>query len=202
MIKNAIAISSALLLIGAGVLGYAFFKTPAAATAPIAAVLLATSTIADASSAAAEPSAGTVVFEIVPAESQASFQIDELLRGALFTVVGTTDQVAGQVAVDPSDPASAQLGTIQINARTLATDDERRDRAIANRILLTDAHEYITFTPTAITGLPATATVGASYTFTVSGDLTITDQTRSVAFDVVLTPQNDAQLSGLRARHS
>jgi polyisoprenoid-binding protein YceI len=102
------------------------------------------------------------VFEIVPAESQASFQIDELLRGALFTVVGTTDQVAGQVAVDPSDPASAQLGTIQINARTLATDDERRDRAIANRILLTDAHEYITFTPTAITGLPATATVGAS----------------------------------------
>ena len=63
---------------------------------------------------------GPIVFEIVQDESEARFIIDEVLRGSPKTVVGVTNQVAGQIAVDPADPASAQVGQISINARTLA----------------------------------------------------------------------------------
>ncbi|MCB0210688.1 MAG: YceI family protein [Anaerolineae bacterium] len=137
-----------------------------------------------------------VIYEIVPAESEARFLIDEVLRGDPITVVGTTDQVAGQIAVDFSDPQASQVGTIQINARTLATDNDFRNRAIKNAILLTDNYEFVTFTPTEITGLPENATVGESYNFQIVGDLTVTDTTQQVTFDVTATATSETQLQG------
>lgn len=99
--------------------------------------------------------AGTVViFQISPADSQVRFELDEDLRGSRVTVVGTTDQVAGEIAVNLADLAQTQVGVIQINARTLATDNNFRNRAIQNEILDTGANEFITFTPTAVNGLP------------------------------------------------
>jgi hypothetical protein len=71
-----------------------------------------------------------VVFAIDQAPSEASYTIDEVLNGAPVTVVSVTDQVAGQLALDLADPTAARLGPIQINARTLATDSEQRDRAV------------------------------------------------------------------------
>lgn len=85
-----------------------------------------------------EPAA-PAVFEIVPAESQARFIIDEVLRGAPVTVVGATDQVAGQIAIDVANPGATQVGQILVNARTLATDNDFRNRAIKNQILNTRA---------------------------------------------------------------
>lgn len=140
--------------------------------------------------------ASPLVFEIVPAESQASFIINEVLNGAPKTVVGTTSQVAGQIAVDAANPAGARVGTIQVNARDLTTDNEFRNRAIKNRILETDAYELITFVPTAINGLPEQATVGEAFDFQIVGDLTIRNVTRPVTFDVTLVPANDTRLEG------
>ena len=112
------------------------------------------------------------------------------------TVIGTTDQVAGQLAVDPTALGSAQVGTILVNARTLATDDAQRNRALQNWILTTDQDEYIAFTPTALQGLPASTTLGQSYTFQMSGQLTIRNVTRDVTFDVTVTPLSARQLAG------
>ncbi|MEM9777909.1 MAG: YceI family protein, partial [Chloroflexota bacterium] len=64
------------------------------------------------------------------------------------------DQVAGQMRFDTNDLSTAEIGIIQINARTFVTDDNRRNNAIQNRILQTGEHEFITFTPTNITRLP------------------------------------------------
>ena len=145
----------------------------------------------------AESAASTrLIFEIVPGRSQARFLIDEVLRGMPTTVVGATDQVAGQIAVDPSDPQSAQVGTIQVNARTLATDNGLRNRAIQNAILRTDSFEFITFTPTAITGLPEAVTIGEPISFQITGDLTIVGTTQSVTFDVTVTPLSETELTG------
>jgi polyisoprenoid-binding protein YceI len=159
-----------------------------------------TETPAEASSQEDEPveeiSASLFTFEIVPAESEARFVIDEVLRGAPKTVVGTTDQVAGQLALDPVDLSSAQVGTIQVNARTLVTDSDFRNRAVKNRILLTDNYEFVTFTPTEVIGLPETGAVGETYTFQIAGDLTITDVTRPVTFDAVATATSEAQIEG------
>jgi polyisoprenoid-binding protein YceI len=159
-----------------------------------------TETPAEASSQEDEPveeiSASLFTFEIVPAESEARFVIDEVLRGAPKTVVGTTDQVAGQLVLDPVDLSSAQVGTIQVNARTLTTDNDFRNRAVKNRILLTDNYEFVTFTPTEVVGLPGTGAVGETYTFQIAGDLTITDVTRPVTFDVVASATSEGQIEG------
>lgn len=140
--------------------------------------------------------ASPLIFEIVPAESQARFIINEVLNGAPKTVVGTTSQVAGQLAVDPANPTAARVGTIQVNARDLTTDNEFRNRAIKNRILETDAYELVTFVPTAINGLPEQVTQGEEMTFQIMGDLTIRNVTRPVTFDVTLVPVNDTRLEG------
>lgn len=142
------------------------------------------------------PSSDLVRFQIVQAESKASFTIDEVLNGNPFTVVGTTDQVAGELAVNPADLSSAQVGVITVNARTLATDSERRDRAIKNVILKTDDYELLSFTPTAITGLSGSGTPGTPYTFEITGDLTIRDKTMPVTFAATITAESATRLSG------
>ena len=93
-------------------------------------------------------------------------------------MVGVTDQVAGAIQIDLENPANSQVGVIQINARTLVTDSDRRNRAMQNQILETGSYEFITFSPTAITGMPDTITLGESYAFQITGDLTIRDITQ------------------------
>lgn len=171
-----------------------------AATAAEAKPTMTAETQGEASSQEDEPgqemAASPVIFEIIPDQSQARFLIDEVLRGAPITVVGATDQVAGQLAVHPNDLSNIQVGIVQVNARTLATDNEFRNRAIKNQILLTNDYEFVTFTPTELIGLPESGAVGDTYTFQVVGDLTITDVTRQVTFDVVATATSETRIEG------
>ena len=145
----------------------------------------------------AEPTgSGLVIFTISPENSQVRFELNEELRGEPKTVVGTTDQVAGQIAVDRSDLSATQVGIIQVNARTLATDNDFRNRAINNEILNTDEHEFITFTPTAINGLPDSVDIGETVNFTIVGDLTIRDITNEATFNVEATLVSNTELVG------
>ena len=144
----------------------------------------------------ANPGAGPRVFQINQDESQVQFSIYEELRGAPKTVIGVSNQVAGEAAVDFNDLSTAQLGVIQIDARTLKTDDNQRNRAIGNRILHTDQYEYITFTPTQIMGLNGSAVVGQSFTFQIAGNLTIQDVTQPIVFDATVLVEAPDRLSG------
>lgn len=147
--------------------------------------------------AAAElPATGPTVYKIVQDESEARFNIFEELQGSPKDVIGVTNQVAGEASVDLSNLSATQVGEILINARTLATDDNRRNGAIRNRILFTDQYEYISFKPTAITGLEGTAAPGQSFTFQIAGDLTIRDVTMPAVFDVIVTVEAPDRLVG------
>jgi polyisoprenoid-binding protein YceI len=217
MFRRLLVVSGLVLALILAVAAYSVFRTPEEASSPIQAIPIAeTSTTAAAPTTvsaapttasttdtqATAPAAGATtvssnqIFEIVAAESEARFLIDEVLRGSPFTVVGATDQVAGQIALDPSSPASVQLGTIQVNARTLVTDNDFRNRAIKNAILSTDTYEFVTFTPTAISGLPETVTVGEPFSFQITGDLTVKNTTRTVTFEATVTPLSETELSG------
>jgi polyisoprenoid-binding protein YceI len=192
MFKRVIAIGLTAMLavvIAVGVIAYSYLKPVEAASEPIAAIPIA-------QTSATSTTAGATTYTIDQASSQARFIIDETLNGQPVTVVGATNQVAGQIAVDPTNPTTAQIGTIQINARTFATDSENRDRAIQNRILETATYEYITFTPTTLSGLPESSTVGQSYSFQITGQLTIRDQTREATFAATVTPNADGTLQG------
>ena len=140
-----------------------------------------------------------LIYEIDPSASQVRFELDEVLRGDPITVVGTTDQVAGEIAADLSDLSSTQVGEMRINARTLVTDNNFRNRALNNEILDTGDYEFITFVPTAVNGLPESAAVGDTVEFTIDGDLTIRDVTLPVTFAVTATPVSETELSGSAA---
>lgn len=138
----------------------------------------------------------TTIYQINQDESQVRFNIFELLRGQPKDVIGVSNQVAGQVAVNLADLSTAQIGEIVINARTLETDDGRRNQAIRNRILFTDQYEFITFKPTQISGLSGSAAPGQSFTFQVTGDLTIKNITKPMTFDVTVTVESPERLVG------
>lgn len=139
-----------------------------------------------------------VLFRIVPERSQVRFLIDELLFGAPNTVVGQTNQVAGDIIADLGNPPSSQVGEIRINARSLATDNEFRNRALRNQILQSarDEFEFIRFVPTALEGLPEGVTVGEPFSFRITGDLTIRDITQPVTFEATVTLASETRLEG------
>jgi polyisoprenoid-binding protein YceI len=132
------------------------------------------------------PAPAANLWTIDPARSEVRFLIDEVLRGSDFTVVGTTRNLGGQIEFDPANPAAARVGQIVINARDFVTDNDFRNNAIRNRVLRSDQFEVITFTPTALEGLPTAITPGERYPFRITGDLTITDQTRPVTFEATV----------------
>jgi polyisoprenoid-binding protein YceI len=131
--------------------------------------------------------------------SQARFYINEVLLGSDKTVEGITPDVTGDIQFDLTSPSSATVGTITINARTLTTDDNRRNGQIQNRILQSaeDEYQYITFEPTSISGLPETAAVGDTFNVQMIGNLTIRGMTLEKTFDVAVTVASESQLTGL-----
>jgi polyisoprenoid-binding protein YceI len=151
----------------------------------------------DAEESAAEgETAIATVFQLVQDESEARFTIGETLRGQQTEAVGATNQVAAEIALDFDDPTATQLGIVQVDARTIETDQDRRNRAIGRFILNTGDFEFITFAPTTISGLPETTSFGESYSFQITGDLTIRDVTNEATFDATVTPVSEDRLEG------
>ncbi|MBZ0302775.1 MAG: YceI family protein [Anaerolineae bacterium] len=142
---------------------------------------------------------GRSLFRIDPTLSEVRFIIHEELFGNPKEVIGSTDQVAGDIIVDFQNPANSQVGEIRINARTLETDDENRTRALRNQILQSrlDEFEFSTFVPTAISGMPAgPVNVGDTVTFELTGDLTVRNITNPVTFAVTATLTAENRLDG------
>ncbi len=140
-----------------------------------------------------------MVFSITPGNSTVSFELDEDLRGARTTVVGTTPDVAGQIAVDFGQPSESQVGAIRFNLRTLATDNDFRNRAIRGQILQSaqDEFEFGEFAPTSISGLPTEPIEpGQPLNFEVTGDLTLKDISNPVTFAVTLNEVSADQIAG------
>jgi polyisoprenoid-binding protein YceI len=177
--------------------------TPAAATlveATIAPTSIPTSgPTAVATAEAAQVPSESQSFQIDPEQSEARFIVDEVLFGNPNTVTGSTNEVSGELVINVADPKQSTVGEITINARTLATDNRFRNRSVNRLILQTnrDEYQFITFTPTAIEGLPATAAVGDTFSFQITGDLKIRDIIQPAIFDVTVTADRATQISGL-----
>lgn len=137
-------------------------------------------------------------YVIDSAASKASFTLQEDLRGTRITVLGTTNQVTGEVVADRNDLSMSKIGTIRINARTLKTDSQQRDGAIARMILKSenDANEFIEFKPKTVSGLPAKGELNQPFTFEVMGDLTISGVTKEATFKGTGQFVSDTELTG------
>ena len=145
----------------------------------------------------APAAATTATFKIDSSQSSARFTLNETLMGSPKTVIGTSTKVSGDITVSFDNPASSQIGVIQIDASNFATDSGMRDRAIHNFILQTSQFQFITFEPTGVAELPAQAAVGDTLSFKVTGNLKIRDVVQPVTFDTTVTAKSDAELAGL-----
>jgi polyisoprenoid-binding protein YceI len=153
------------------------------------------------------PDTGMQTFVIIPAESRASYQVDEeFLENALSKlgieagqkdVVGSTQVVEGQIQLNPDD-LSAALGenSFTVDLSTLESDQDRRDKWIRENGPAFDKFPMATFTATSISGLPDSYNEGEEIRFQVNGDLTVRDVKVPVTFDAAATLQGDI-LSGV-----
>lgn len=153
-----------------------------------------------AASAAATLSPTTTgkVFTIDASSSQASFTTHEVLLGQPKAVVGTTNGVSGQILVDTTTPSKSAVGAIRIDLTGLTTDSDMRNQTIQNRILETGdpSNQYATFVTKSVSGLPSSVAVGQKLTFTLTGDLTIHQVTRTVTFTATATLTSATELTG------
>ena len=141
---------------------------------------------------------GATTFVIDAAQSEVRFTLTELLMGTPTTVVGVGNGIEGSVTINFDDYTQTTISPIVVDASVLATDNNMRNGQIRRNILQTNNPEfqYITFTPNAVDGLPASAAVGEEFSFNVTGDLTIRTITQPMTFAVNVTPVSDREIQG------
>lgn len=135
-------------------------------------------------SAPAATTGGAVTFTLGEG-TIARYKVEEVLaRTGSWTATGETTEVAGQLAFDADGALIPAESRVIVQAATLATDSDRRDRYVRERTLNASQYPEIVFSPTATDGLPAPLTAAqGSIDFTITGDLTIRDQTRPVTWN-------------------
>jgi polyisoprenoid-binding protein YceI len=147
---------------------------------------------------ASQPPGGTIVYQIVPGESQLKYEVYETFindNNRLNLAVGTTPQVTGEVQIDPAAPANSTLGEITADISQFQSDSSRRDNALRDRFIESARYPDVTFVAQSIEGLPTTYQEGEQLVLKISGELTIREVTKPVTFDVTVMLEGDT-LSG------
>lgn len=137
---------------------------------------------------------GSTLFEVQPLESEARFILDELLRGNPKTVIGSTDEVGGQLVVDFDNLPLVAFSDFVILAETLRTDSSFRDTAVRERILFADEYPLIIFKPDSLIDMPESIAVGNTAEFEVEGKLIVKGLTKQQSFEVIATAVSPTQI--------
>lgn len=148
---------------------------------------------------AEQPAAGAATIFTLGEGTIARYRVEEeLANTGFFVAVGETTDVAGAIAFDANGAVVALESRIAVQAATLRTDSNRRDGYVRNRTLETDSYPEVVFVPTAIDGLPdSIADASGDVAFTITGDLTVKDQTREVTWDATATFAGDGATTGI-----
>ncbi len=139
-----------------------------------------------------------LLLTIDPEQSRVTYEVGETFindNNRFQVAVGVTNTIEGEVYANPTNPPLSQIGTITINIRDFQSDSSRRDNVIRGQWLESEKYPLATFVPTEITNLPETYSPGETYSFTVTGELTVREITQTVSFEVTASYTGDV-LSG------
>lgn len=128
---------------------------------------------------------GETVYRIDPTQSQLGYAVDEKLLGqSANRAEGTTNGIAGDIALNASDPSTSRVGQIVVNVEELHSDNNLRDARMRQDNL--DSHDFplAQLSVAQLSGLPAAITEGTSYHFTIDSQLTVKKTTAAVPWDV------------------
>lgn len=137
--------------------------------------------------------AGPTVYRIDPERSSATYRVQEtfLEDARVTTAEGTTNAVAGEVRLNPSNVARSRVGEIVVDISQLESDEPRRDNAIRRQWLESARYPRATFANAVISSAPDSIAEGEPFTFEMTGDMTIKEATRKQTWDVTATVEDD-----------
>ena len=133
------------------------------------------------------PSTGLQTFQIVSAQTTASYSVYENLifqNKPNNDAVGTTHSVQGNFKIKTGASPLVAGMNITVDLRTLQSDSQRRDNYIQQNTLQTDTYPYATFVSVSTQGLPASYSDGQTVHFQLTGNLTMHGKTNKEVFDV------------------
>jgi polyisoprenoid-binding protein YceI/mono/diheme cytochrome c family protein len=117
---------------------------------------------------------GETVYRIDPTHSSLTYGVDENLIGqTAHHVTGSTNGIAGDLALNAAHPSASRVGNIVANVEQLHSDNNLRDQQLRQRYLESETYPLVTFSTTKLTGLPASVVDGKTYSFTMTGTLTV-----------------------------
>src|SRR5947209_3218239 len=175
------AIGVVLIIIVAGVLYTSHFASAVSQTQ---------SHVAPGAVTAAEtpvPSTGLRTFQIVPAQTTASYSVYENLiiqNKPNNDAIGTTHSVQGSFKIRTGTSPLVASMNITVDLSTLQSDAQRRDDFIKQNSLKTDTYSNAPFVSVSTQGLPSTYTDGHTVHFQLTGNLTMHGKTNKEVFDV------------------
>ena len=136
---------------------------------------------------ASTSSTGPQTFQIVPAQTTASYSVDENLiiqNKPHNDAIGTTHSVQGNFQIQTGASPLVTAMNVKVDLSTLQTDSQMRDNYVRHRALETDTYPDATFVSVSTQGLPTSYNDGQSVHFQLTGNLTMHGKTNKEIFDV------------------
>jgi len=133
------------------------------------------------------PSTGLQTFQIVPAQTTASYSVYENLifqNKPNNDAIGTTHSVQGSFKIKTGTSPLVASMNITVDLSRLQSDAQRRDDYIKQNSLQTDTYPNATFVSVSTQGLPSSYTDGQTVHFQLTGNLTMHGKTNKEVFDV------------------
>lgn len=133
------------------------------------------------------PSTGLQTFQIVSAQTTASYSVYENLvfqNKPNNDAIGTTHSVQGSFRVRTGTSPLVAAMNVTVDLRTLQSDAQRRDSYVQQHALETDTYPDATFISVSTQGLPVSYTDGQTVHFQLTGNLTMHGKTNKEVFDV------------------
>jgi polyisoprenoid-binding protein YceI len=135
---------------------------------------------------------GSITYALVSDKSSAGYTVKEELASIGDTeAVGTTNAIIGELVLSPDGEPIAG-SRVDIDLRTLTSDETRRDNYLRGNSLESDAYPIATFILTRVEDWDGPLEEGETSEFKLVGNLTVHGVTKEVAWDATGTLEDDA----------
>jgi polyisoprenoid-binding protein YceI len=126
---------------------------------------------------------GETVYRIDPTHSSVSYTASEKLFGQDASEAhGTTNGIAGDLAINHDDPSRSRVGQIVVNVEQLHSDNSLRDAKMREGNLESHRYPLANLAVGSLSGLPSTLVEGRTYHFAMPSQLTVKERPAAVTW--------------------